>query len=115
MISCVAIDDDPLFLSLIESYCEQLGGIDIMGTYVNPVTGALAIARYEPDLVLLDYQMPFLDGFEMLSTLKKRPKVILISGYLTEPEGAGNYVDKFVTKTALQNPEDLADAIRDLF
>lgn len=39
------------------------------------------IEEMEPDLVLLDIQMPELDGFEVIGTLRKLPLVIFVTAY----------------------------------
>jgi two-component system cell cycle response regulator len=39
----------------------------------NGVTGLAVAAREEPDLIILDYTMPVMDGFETLSKLRRDP------------------------------------------
>lgn len=111
MITCIAIDDDRLFLRLLESYFEEIFDAILMSTWDNPVRGALAITKQRPDVVLLDYDMPYMDGFQMLESLDARPKIILISGHIRRPEEAKFEADHFIPKSALIEPEVLQKAI----
>lgn len=98
------VDDDPDALELLRSYLEH-AGIDT----VQSQSGKQALAKLadsRPDLVLLDVQMPELDGFETLAemrtqvTLRDLPVIFLTS--LDRPNlkvraldmGADDYVVK---------------------
>ena len=70
MIKAIIIDDelnciDSLTFDL-EKYCKE---IEILEACTNPKDGLLAIKKYKPDLVFLDVQMPWMNGFEMLELL----------------------------------------------
>lgn len=114
MITCIAIDDDPLYLRLIESFFEEIYDAILISTWDNPVRGALAIAKQSPDVVLLDFDMPYMDGFQMLDSLDSKPKVILISGHLNNPDPSKMKADLFLAKSTLHSPEDLRNAILSL-
>jgi DNA-binding NarL/FixJ family response regulator len=111
MITCIAIDDDRLFLKLIETYFEDIYEAVLLSVWDNPVRGALAISKQRPDVVLLDYDMPYMDGFQMLDTLDMKPKVIVISGHLNDPDTSSFNADLFVSKSNLQSSKVLAKAI----
>lgn len=64
------IDDDP---DVVEITAVALGhaGLQVLETTSAPEGLDLAVRRH-PDLILLDYMMPAMDGFEVLETLKRR-------------------------------------------
>lgn len=115
MITCMAVDDDPLFLRLLESYFSEIEDLDLIKVYDNPVRAALGIVKYKPEVLLLDYDMPYLDGFEMVSMITDPPKVVVISGHLKDPEGAGIKVDGFISKKDLISPDRLREGVMGVF
>ena len=114
MITCIAIDDDKLFLKLLEGFFEEIYDAILLSTWDNPVRGALAISKQRPDVVLLDYDMPYMDGFQMLDTLEIIPKIIIISGHLTNPDESKIPADRFIPKSSLNDPEVLKQAIAEV-
>lgn len=85
MITCIAIDDDPLYLQVLKTYIEQMNDIELIATFENPVNGIMQVVKQKPDVLLIDREMPNLDGFEILDTLDKKPKVIMISAHVNQP------------------------------
>jgi len=95
------VDDEPELRSMLRQYLTQ-EGFDV----AESATGneaLLAIARAEPDLVLLDVGLPDIDGFEVLRTLRGSSDVPVIMLTARDDEidrvvglsvGADDYVAK---------------------
>jgi YesN/AraC family two-component response regulator len=66
--SLLVIDDDPLNVQLVKAYLSDYG-FKIHSSLNG--RGGLDLARKEhPDLIILDVQMPIMDGFEVCTQLK---------------------------------------------
>ena len=63
MMKCIAIDDEPIALSIVSRYCEQRGGIELE-TYSSPRLGMQRIREWMPDITTA-YAHYALDGFEV--------------------------------------------------
>jgi len=61
----IVVDDEQLARDELRFLLEQLGGIDVVAQAGNGVEALRVIEEYEPDLVMLDIQMPGLTGFEV--------------------------------------------------
>lgn len=61
---CIAIDDEPLALSLIAKYFQNHPDIELT-TFTNPRLGLGAIKEQKPELVLLDIEMKEYSGLEI--------------------------------------------------
>lgn len=110
------IDDDESFRFLLRMHLTQEGyQVQVAG---DGAEGARALLAQPPDLIISDLNMPFLNGFELLSLLKQDPAtasipVILLTGS-SESEtlekamslGAANILTKPVTR------DDLLAAVR---
>jgi DNA-binding NarL/FixJ family response regulator len=114
MITCLAIDDDPLFIKLLEAYFGEYKNITLLSTYTNPIDGIMAVVKQKPDVLLIDIEMPYMDGFEALSTLDKMPKILVISGHLDNPNLGDFDVDKFISKRSLKDADTLKRAIEEV-
>lgn len=55
-IKCVAVDDEPLALDIIEKFCQRIGNIELQ-KFNDPRKGLDAILRSNPDIVFLDIEM----------------------------------------------------------
>lgn len=53
---CIAIDDEPVALSILTRYCERMGGMELQ-CYSDPVIGIREVKRSMPDLLFLDIRM----------------------------------------------------------
>ena len=80
-IKCVAIDDEPLALGLIESYIKKIPYLQLMGAYENPVQALMLLKEENIDLLYLDINMPDITGTEFFKSLKNPPQVIFIIAY----------------------------------
>jgi DNA-binding response OmpR family regulator len=77
------IDDDIGFLDLLRIHLSAAGYQ--VQVAEDGVAGGRALLEQSPDLIVTDVNMPFLDGFELLSLLRSDPgtasiPVILLSG-----------------------------------
>ncbi|WP_425235614.1 LytR/AlgR family response regulator transcription factor [Ulvibacterium sp.] len=79
--NCIIIDDEPLALGIVKSYCEELGGIEVLGTFTNPLESIALFQEGNVDLVFLDIEMPQITGIEFVKTLDKRPFFIFTTAY----------------------------------
>ena len=112
----VIVDDHPLMLSAIREILEHADGFFVVGTASSGLQVEPLVSRTKPDLVLLDLQLPGLDGLSCLALLREHhpdATVIVFSG-LDDQEsidkalsgGAAAYVSKSIT------PADIPAVIR---
>jgi len=77
----VVVDDEPLARAVVREYAGGDPAIEIVADCANGFEAVKAVADLKPDLVLLDVQMPKLDGFEVLELLGHEQAVIFVTAY----------------------------------
>ena len=63
MSKVIIIDDEPLARSVVREYLQQHPGLEVVAECGDGFEGVKAIQQHEPDLILLDIQMPKITGF----------------------------------------------------
>lgn len=81
MINCIAIDDEPKALEIIERYCEKIDTICLKATFREPVKAIEFLNREHIDLIFLDINMPDISGIQLIATLAIKPMVIFTTAY----------------------------------
>ena len=81
MITCIAIDDEPLSLEIISDYVSKVSFLDLKGTFTDPFKAAEVLKNEKIDLLFLDIEMPDLSGMQFLKSLKQQPMVIFVTAY----------------------------------
>ena len=66
----VAIDDEPANVALLEAMLAE-GGYTRIKTITDSRLAIQGCVEFEPDLVLLDLMMPYVDGFTILESLRE--------------------------------------------
>jgi len=101
----VCIDDNPIILTIIKTFLDE-EIFSVIGFH-EPLKALMQIISTKPDLILLDIEMPNLDGYQLCSLLRKhsyfkntpvimvtarrgfidraKAKLVRASGYLTKP------------------------------
>ncbi len=77
----VAIDDEPLALSLLADYIGKTPFLELLHTFDNPIDALDFLNNNIVDLVLADIQMPDLKGTELARLIEGGPKVIFTTAY----------------------------------
>lgn len=80
-IRCIAIDDEPLALNVLEGYIQQIPELELLEKFTNPIKALEFLAKQEVDLLFVDIQMPDLTGLELTALLKNKPVLILTTAY----------------------------------
>ena len=108
------VDDEPLNLDLLSQELADLGHVT-----ENAASGADALKKmrgFDPELIFLDYQMPGMNGIEVLREIRRQDKnlpVIIITAYGTierAVEAIKTGADDFITKPF--DPEHLAVVVK---
>ncbi|MFI3315045.1 MAG: LytTR family DNA-binding domain-containing protein [Rikenellaceae bacterium] len=77
---CIAIDDEPLALSLIAGYFQNHPNIELT-TYTNPLLGIKAVKEQKPELVLLDIEMKEHSGLELARELPEESLLVFTTAH----------------------------------
>lgn len=78
---CVIIDDEPLAVDVIESYINQIGGMEIVAKCNNPLDAITILNKHQVDLIFLDIEMPNLTGLDLVKTVDNIPQFIFTTAY----------------------------------
>jgi two-component system LytT family response regulator len=81
MLRCLAIDDEPLALELLEDNISQVPYLELVALCSNPMEAMQVLQRESVDLIFLDIQMPGLTGLQFIQSLAQKPMFILITAY----------------------------------
>ena len=81
MIRCIAVDDEPLALELLEDNISKVPYLERVASCSNPIEATKVLQEHEVDLMFLDIQMPGLTGLQFIQTLTRKPMIILITAY----------------------------------
>ena len=80
-IKCVLIDDEPLALKVLLNYFENFSDFEIIGTFNNSLEGLEFINSNSVDAVFLDINMPMMTGFELISLLENKTRIVITTAF----------------------------------
>ncbi|QSW88678.1 MULTISPECIES: LytTR family DNA-binding domain-containing protein [Flavobacterium] len=84
-LKCIAVDDEPLALKLVQTFIEQTPFLELTASCDNAVEAMTLIKDKQPDLVFLDINMPNLTGMELARLLQEQPgqvpKIVFTTAY----------------------------------
>lgn len=81
MMRAIAIDDEPLALTVIQSLCDKSGDVHLERTFTQPNEALLYLQEYPADLVFCDIQMPSMTGINLVKSLPKHVMVIFTTAF----------------------------------
>lgn len=103
------VDDYAPFVAVITHFLRRHAGIEVVGQAFDSLNGLRLVDELRPDLVLVDYDMPMMDGITFTRLLKSRPnppKVVMMSfvadAYIQE-DALATGVDAFIEKDGIHS------------
>jgi DNA-binding LytR/AlgR family response regulator len=111
------VDDEPVARSVLAEELAEMEAVSVVGEAENGETALRQIEGLRPDLVLLDIQMPVMDGFEVIRRLRgPLPAIVFVTAYSEHALrafeiGAVDYLLKPISVERLQAALERARAI----
>ena len=81
MIKTLIVDDEPLAGEILETYISQVPSMELVGRCYNAIEANEFINNNEVDLLLLDIEMPQLNGIDFIKNLNISVQVIFTTAY----------------------------------
>jgi two-component system response regulator AlgR len=83
-LKALIIDDEPLAVERLQILCAKIAGLSLVGTATDGAAALRLIEALSPDLLLLDIQMPGMDGLAVANALQDKaaaPAVIFVTAF----------------------------------
>ncbi len=81
MINAIAIDDEPLALSVIQSLCNKTDNINLQKTFTQPTEALKHLRKFPTDLIFCDIQMPAMTGISLVKSLQQNTMVVFTTAF----------------------------------
>ena len=80
-LTCAIIGDEPLAISLLESYVNKTPFLQLVGKFNSALNALSELSSQPVDLLFLDIQMPELNGLEFSRILKADTRIIFTTAF----------------------------------
>jgi len=78
--NCIIVDDDNLTCKILEGYVSKSTSLTLIGSFSNSVEARnILTKRHDIDLIILDIEMPEMNGFDFIGSLDFPPNIIIVS------------------------------------
>jgi len=77
----IIVDDEAPARELLKRYTAEIPGVELIAECSNGFDAVKAISELHPEVVILDIQMPKLNGFEVIELLDELPYIIFSTAY----------------------------------
>lgn len=81
MLSCIAIDDEPMALEVIKSHSNKLSYINLIHTFTQVSKAKRYLKKFPVDLLFLDIQMPDANGIDFYKSLQQETMVVFTTAF----------------------------------
>jgi two-component system, LytTR family, response regulator len=81
MISCIAIDDEPIALDVIKAHAGKIPFLNWKGGFLSPMQALKFVNEEAIDLVFLDINMPDISGTELSRHITKKAGIIFTTAH----------------------------------
>ena len=115
----VLVVDDSRAMRAVIKKTVLASGIEVNEFYeaANGIEALATLRNHRPDIILTDFNMPHMDGMELLQELKRDDQLKIIPVVVTSVEGSQKRVDAFMAQGAAGyikkpfTPEDARDIL----
>jgi DNA-binding LytR/AlgR family response regulator len=80
-LKCVIIDDEPIARKVLQEYIEEIDYLELVGQAENPLKAMTLLNAQEIDILLLDINMPKINGIDFLKSSRGDASVIITTAY----------------------------------
>nr|WP_294943417.1 LytTR family DNA-binding domain-containing protein [uncultured Mucilaginibacter sp.] len=81
MIRCIIVDDEPLAQDVLESHVSKCNELVLVKKCNNALDAFQILHKEKIDLILLDIQMPAINGVDFIKSLKSPPSIIFTTAF----------------------------------
>jgi two-component system, LytTR family, response regulator len=78
---CIAIDDEPLALDIIQAYVGRFPELELVQVFEDALAAAEFLRHTPVDILFVDINMPDITGLDLVRSLQERPVVIFTTAY----------------------------------
>ena len=98
-IRVLVVDNDEMVQMTLTHYLNASQKIEIIGTASNGLEAINETGRLFPDIVIMDLQMPVMDGLEATRKIKQMnaPVIVIMLSNFSDPNSAQEAVDSGAT------------------
>lgn len=82
-IRVLIVDDEPLFMQMLQSLLDVEAGVEVAGKAANGKQAVKLAQELEPDVIVMDVSMPVMDGLEATREIRERDpeaRVLILTG-----------------------------------
>jgi two-component system, LytTR family, response regulator len=81
ILSCIAIDDEPLAIEKLKMFLSKIKDVNLLKTFSNCVDALPYISSNNPDVLFLDIEISSMSGIELLESVTITSHIVIISAY----------------------------------
>jgi DNA-binding LytR/AlgR family response regulator len=80
-LKCVIIDDEPIARKVLQEYIEEIDFLELVGQAENPLKAMTILNAQDIDILLLDINMPKINGIDFLKSSHSTASIIITTAY----------------------------------
>ncbi|SHJ15575.1 two component transcriptional regulator, LytTR family [Mesonia phycicola] len=81
MIKAIALDDEPLALNVIETYCNKISSIQLLAKFTSQEEALAFLKKHQVEVLFLDINMPKSTGIDFCNALTQKYKVVFTTAF----------------------------------